>query len=113
VISLKPNQLTEGLNALSQQYAALVVTNDQAQAAAENAPYGQKTKTRDYARDIRHKMEEMQKNREKANQQAGTIEGLVNVPIPCRLVLEFDGELIELARSSTFSDQSKQEAEGN
>ncbi len=113
VISLKPNQLTEGLNALSQQYATLVVTNDQAQAAAENAPYGQKTKTRDYARDVRLKMEEMQKNREKANQQAGTIEGLVNVPIPFRVVLEFDGELIELARSSTFSDQSKQEAEGN
>ncbi len=103
VFTMKPRTLSEAVAALNLHYEQMVVKSDQAQQAAANAPYGMKTKTKDAAREIRMETESLQAFRLIALEQAGTVEGMVNEPIPYRVVFQFDGQLIELARSSTFS----------
>ncbi|MEZ6095811.1 MAG: protein kinase [Pirellulaceae bacterium] len=103
VVSLKPSQLDSGLESISQRYQALINENERAQYAADNAPYGSKTKTRDYAKDVKKQMEEAQAFRERSMVQADEIRRCVGKPIPWMLTYDLDGQLIEIARSSTFS----------
>jgi hypothetical protein len=106
-IVLSPKTLNEVMDGLQAINAQLVMENNLAQEILGKTPPGTTGigKKRDDAKAAEKKMKEAQIFRAKAVEQAEMVRNLVGVPIPLRIVYEFQNQKIELARTSNFSTE--------
>ncbi len=106
-IVLSPKSLSEVMDGLQALNAQLVLENNLAQEILGKTPAGERGigQKRDNAKAAEKKVKDAQVFRGKALEQAELVRGLVNVPIPTRIVYEFQNQKIELARTSNFSTE--------
>ncbi len=102
-ISVTPKGLNDVLTQIDAISEQLFVKTNIAKTLADQAPYGEKTKRREEAKAASNALEEHQAKRQIAYEQADLIRNLVNVPIPLRVVYEFQNQKIVLAQSPTFA----------
>ena len=98
--NMKRHELDLFVNAYRANHEALVVRENQAQIAADNAVTGFKTKTKEAAKEARKDTEAGKAQRDLAFEYLGWIEGLIGKPVPIRVMYQVGEQSIELARSS-------------
>jgi serine/threonine protein kinase len=101
-VSLTPKMLDDVLNGFDRYSEHLFMKKELAQNLADNAQYGEKTKRRDELKAATNSLKEHQTLREIAHDQGVLVRNLVNVPIPLRVVYEFQNQKIELARTPNY-----------
>jgi|GEM_PF-6339726 len=98
--NMKRQELDGFINVFRANHEALVIRENQALIAADNAPFGSKTKARDAARQAKKDTETGKAQRDLAFEYLAWIEGLVGKPVPVRVMYHVGEQSIELARSS-------------